>query len=132
MAMKTSQFLGYIRSYNSVFAMTSVSCNETGGGYMSTFKIQGQHYHQNGSLLPMKNETETFLQIYFVGGDEEDIKRTNPSKHAEKTLLEEIQALMHQRSTVSTITNGNRKTVALIFFHYLYRIPYYFHEDLIV
>jgi len=37
------------------------------GGFMPTFKIQGQIYHKAGFLLPLPDETEKFLQIYFMG-----------------------------------------------------------------
>ncbi|GFX90220.1 uncharacterized protein TNCV_2449951 [Trichonephila clavipes] len=36
------------------------------GNYMPTFKIQGQLYHLIGSLLPVDNAREAFLQIYFI------------------------------------------------------------------
>ncbi|VVC25441.1 Hypothetical protein CINCED_3A005442 [Cinara cedri] len=70
-------FLKSIRTFNSCFQMTSFEATEivrntnaTGQQYSSTFKIRGQVYHKMGSLLPMPNEPHTFLQIYFMGGED--------------------------------------------------------------
>jgi hypothetical protein len=38
-----------------------------GGGFMPTFKVQGQIYHRVGSLLPTSGADPQFLQIYFMG-----------------------------------------------------------------
>ncbi|GFV80811.1 hypothetical protein TNCV_1901261 [Trichonephila clavipes] len=60
-------FLNNIRRYNSAFQMTSFGAKEVDeGNYMPTFKIQGQLYHLIGSLLPVDNAREAFLQIYFI------------------------------------------------------------------
>lgn len=37
-----------------------------------TFKIKGQVYHKVGSLLPLPNEPHTFLQIYFMNGEDSE------------------------------------------------------------
>lgn len=36
------------------------------GGWMPTFKVQGQVYHLMGSLLADLREPHQFLQIYFL------------------------------------------------------------------
>lgn len=72
-------FLRKIRKFNSCFQMTSFGATKVhdhtsdGRNFESTFKIQGQVYHQIGSLMPMPNETPKFLQIYFMGSDEERV-----------------------------------------------------------
>lgn len=44
-------------------------------GFEPTFRIQGQIYHTLGSLLPICDESHTFVQIYFIGdGDAETIE----------------------------------------------------------
>ncbi|GFQ85411.1 ATP-dependent DNA helicase [Trichonephila clavata] len=64
---QSQHFLNNIRRYNSAFQMTSFGAKEVHeGNYMSTFKIQGQLYHLIGSLLPVDNARESFLQIYFI------------------------------------------------------------------
>lgn len=64
---QSQHFLNNIRHYNSAFQMTSFGAKEIHeGNYMPTFKIQGQVYHLIGSLLPVDNASESFLQIYFI------------------------------------------------------------------
>ncbi|XP_011213487.3 uncharacterized protein LOC105233194 [Bactrocera dorsalis] len=74
LAGNTSQsklFLRKIRKFNSCFQMTSFGAtkivhNKDGCNFESTFKIQGQI----GSLLPMPDADPKFLQIYFIGDEE--------------------------------------------------------------
>ena len=42
---------------------------------MPTFKIQGQIYHQTGSLLPTPDSDYKFLQIYFMGDSAGQVDR---------------------------------------------------------
>ncbi|GFY63907.1 uncharacterized protein TNIN_23161 [Trichonephila inaurata madagascariensis] len=63
---QSQYFLNNIRRYNSAFQMTFGAKTVLEGNYMPTFKIQGQLYHLIGSLLPVDNARESFLQIYFV------------------------------------------------------------------
>ena len=57
-----------MRRDNSLFRMTSIGGRiYDDGGWMSTFKVQGQVYHHEGSLVPLeKNTVPKFLQIYFI------------------------------------------------------------------
>ncbi|XP_025407422.1 uncharacterized protein LOC112681377 [Sipha flava] len=70
-------FLRKTRKFNSCFQMTSFGatkiCDLTsdGNNFVTTFKIQGQVYHKIGSLMPMPNDDQKFLQIYFMGSCEE-------------------------------------------------------------
>ena len=67
----SKHFLQHIQKYNSAFQMTSFGAKfVTQGGFMPTFKVQGQVYHRIGSLLPEENENCQFLQIYFMGNQE--------------------------------------------------------------
>ena len=67
----SKHFLQHIQKYNSAFQMTSFGAKfVTQGGFMPTFKVQGQVYHRIGSLLPEDNENCQFLQIYFTGNQE--------------------------------------------------------------
>jgi len=45
------------------------------GGWMPTFKVQGQVYHRIGSLEPLEDNTVTkFLQIYFIADTDAEIE----------------------------------------------------------
>ncbi len=72
----SKHFLQNIQRYNSSFQMTSFGSNIiTEGGFMPTFKVQGQVYHRIGSLLPLQNEDSQYLQIYFVGVQQNQAQR---------------------------------------------------------
>ena len=63
----SKHFLQHIQKYNSAFQMTCFGAKFfTQGGFMPTFKVQGQVYHRIGSLLPEENENWQFLQICFM------------------------------------------------------------------
>ena len=55
------------------FGATKTVHNEDGRNFESTFKIQGQVSHRIGSLLPMPDADPKFLQIYFMGDEEQQI-----------------------------------------------------------
>ncbi|XP_022042431.1 uncharacterized protein LOC110945101 [Helianthus annuus] len=70
-----SEFLDNIRTYNSMFSMTSFggivddSINDGSAPYI--FKIEGQIYHWLGSFYPTPNERPRFLQMYLYDTENE-------------------------------------------------------------
>ena len=62
-----------IRSFNSLFAMSSIGVNQEQfhGNGPPIFKIQGVVHHKIGSLLPSYNQNPKFMQIYFYDTDDE-------------------------------------------------------------
>ena len=47
--------------------MTSFGCNEVHlPGWNPSFRVQGQVFHQIGSLLPQPDQPSQFLQDYFI------------------------------------------------------------------
>ncbi|XP_076271642.1 uncharacterized protein LOC143203384 [Rhynchophorus ferrugineus] len=67
-------FLTHIQQYNNCFQMTSFGAtNAVRENFMPTFKIQGQIYHRAGSLLPVSDSDNKFLQIYFMGNSPQEI-----------------------------------------------------------
>src|SRR6185436_7006598 len=89
-------FIDQIRAYNQIFAFTSIGgarldtnlANAKKGVY--TYKIQGQHYHQHGSLMPEVYEDEEakpkFAQIYFYDGNDIDTQANRSYTLMEGTL----------------------------------------------
>ncbi|XP_071043086.1 uncharacterized protein [Parasteatoda tepidariorum] len=71
------------------FGATKIVHNEDGRNFESTFKIQGQVYHQIGSLLLMPNVDPKFLQIYFMGDEEQ---QTHTRCTAKRQLRQVIKA----------------------------------------
>ncbi|KAL6580676.1 hypothetical protein OROMI_006599 [Orobanche minor] len=78
---KSKYFRENIRSYNSMFAFTSIgakidtSINQ--GKSPSIIKIQGQNYHLMGSLLPSDGEPPKFAQLYIYDTENEVANRIN-------------------------------------------------------
>ena len=67
------------------FGATKTVHNEDGRNFESTFKIQGQAYHQIGSLLPKPDADPKFLQIYLMGDEEQQIHTRCVYIHIEQT-----------------------------------------------
>ena len=73
---ESKHFLSNIRRYNTSLAMTSYRTKEEDfGGFITTFKVQGVMYHRAGSLLPMSENNAKFLQLYFTGDDDQEIRQ---------------------------------------------------------
>ena len=71
-------FLNSIRQSNCAFQMTSFGANIIrGSGFISTFKVQGQVYHQIGPLLHLPNQEPGFMQLYFVGDMQQQAQTRN-------------------------------------------------------
>ena len=99
---RSKHFLENIRKYNSCFQMTSFGAtNEVcEPGFMPTFKVQGQVYHRVGSLLPLPDEKPRFLQIYFMGNEQEEAnQRCSYIPGAHQDIVMEVQQMLHQHHT---------------------------------
>jgi len=68
-------FMENIRSFNSMFAFTSMGGNidttMNKGKAPPTFVLNGENYHQIGSLLPMPGKPPKFAQLYVYDTDNE-------------------------------------------------------------
>ena len=90
-------FLENIRKYNSVFQLTSLGCNEVLlRGWNPQFRIQGQLCHLIGSLLPPHDREPSFLQIYFMDGDEQITRRNNVTTGLCHNTLLDIQDVLSE------------------------------------
>ena len=66
-------------------------------GFMPTFKVQGQVYHRVRSLLPLPSEEHRFLQIYFMGDEQEEAnQRCNTIRGLRPNIVLELQRMLHQ------------------------------------
>ena len=97
----SKHFLQHIQKYNLAFQMTSFGAKiVTQGGFMPTFKVQGQVYHRIGSLLPEENENCQFLQIYFMGNQENQAqRRCNVSEGTKLHIILSLQEMLHSRNS---------------------------------
>lgn len=118
----SKHFLENIRKYNSSFQMTSFGATNiitnTGfsaftafsvfsfffeylffTGFMPTFKVQGQIYHNIGSLLPAPDQDSKFLQIYFTGDIEEEVnQRCAVINGTRREIISNLQSFFHQHN----------------------------------
>jgi len=72
---RSSHFISNIRSYNNMFAFTSlggrVESGENDGAGPPRFVISGQNYHRIGSLLPDEGQPPKFAQLYIYDTENE-------------------------------------------------------------
>ncbi|UYV69439.1 hypothetical protein LAZ67_6003616 [Cordylochernes scorpioides] len=69
--------------------------------FPTTFSIQGQVYHRIGSLMPSENQPSRFLQIYFVGNDDDDIqtdRRYQKIQGVRRNIVQGLQRMLHQHN----------------------------------
>lgn len=72
---KAKHFRRNIRSYNSMFAFTSmgveIDLSLNNGSSPPIFRLHGQNYPLIGSLLPTGNATPKFAQLYIYDTENE-------------------------------------------------------------
>ena len=90
-------FFMNISNFNSPFQMTSFGASKIiRENFMPTFKIQGQVYHNIGSVYPEISGEEKYLQIYFMGNNEDEINKISDFfPTLTKSILKEIQDMLH-------------------------------------
>ncbi|GFV46164.1 uncharacterized protein TNCV_3420901 [Trichonephila clavipes] len=66
------------------FGATKIVHNEDGRNFESTFKIQGQVYHKISLLLAIPDADPKFLQIYFMGDEEQQANTRCIYNHIEQ------------------------------------------------
>jgi len=64
-----------------------------------TFKVQGQIYHGAGSLLPNGETGPKFLQIYFMGSEDAQVRqRLSHRSGVREAIVMRIQGLLHSNN----------------------------------
>lgn len=62
-------------------------------------QIQGQIYHRAGSLLPVSDSNNKFLQIYFMGNSPQEIDlRCAQNNLVKRSIIEQLQTLFHEHN----------------------------------
>lgn len=78
---RSKRFLRQIRSYNSLFAFTSLGANVdksiNNGSAPCVFKINGVVHHRIGGLLPQRGAPPKFAQLYIYDTENEIKNRMN-------------------------------------------------------
>ncbi|CAE1244797.1 unnamed protein product [Acanthosepion pharaonis] len=103
---ESTHFLEAIRKYNCCFQMTSFGAKAIcEGGWMPTFKVQGQVYHLMGSLLADQGEPPQFLQIYFLADYNEQVDArlgillSDISIGPRRAILFRLQDMLHETNS---------------------------------
>jgi hypothetical protein len=82
---KSKFFLQNIRSFNSMFAFTSIGAKidktENNGRTPPIFVMNGENYHQLGSLLQHEGHQPKFSQLYIYDTDNELSNRMNSVRY---------------------------------------------------
>ncbi|KAL6536772.1 hypothetical protein OROMI_026353 [Orobanche minor] len=77
----SNHFIKNIRSYNSMFAFTSlggkIDSNPNMGTSPPIFKLHGQNYHLIGSLMPTEDQAPKFAQMYIYDTENDVANRIN-------------------------------------------------------
>jgi len=72
---RSRYFLENIRSFNSMFAFTSmggrIDKTKNDGKAPPVFVLNGENYHQIGSLIPREGQQPKFAQLYIYDTDNE-------------------------------------------------------------
>jgi hypothetical protein len=92
-------FFKNIRSSNSAFAFASLEANIVQNVCCgpSVFKIQGQVYHHQSSILPYDPSQWAFAQLYIMEADSAGAQRTrNAEGHCNAGPLAELSAYYHR------------------------------------
>lgn len=116
-------FIDRVRKYNACFQMTSFGAkNLTEGNFMPTFKVQGQVYHRIGSLISSSPDDAKFLQIYFIGEDDREVKlRCGCFPEVKQQLVQQLQTMLHENNiyikelkyTMSKVPKGEQFEVVI-------------------
>ncbi|GFX94405.1 ATP-dependent DNA helicase [Trichonephila clavipes] len=102
----SKQFLRKIRKYNSCFQMISFGVDKVirMPGISPTFTVQGQIYHQIGSLFPEGNDQHKFLQVYFMGDEQNEVnRRCQYIEGVERETVLKIQQMLHSHNVLLKI-----------------------------
>jgi hypothetical protein len=77
--------------------MTSFGAHIVADHFMPTFKVKGQIYHKAGSLLPVADGQHKFLQLYFIGDGNDELRaRCGVSTGMRRSIVSQLQRLLHE------------------------------------
>jgi hypothetical protein len=88
---KSRHFLKHLRSFNAMFAFTSMagkidhSFNK--GTSPPIFRIGGQNYHSIGSLIPSSDQRPKFSQLYIYDTENEVDNRIHALRYSISTIV---------------------------------------------
>jgi len=108
---RTANYLQNIRSYNSMFAFTSMggmidkTVNKGRGPYV--FRLKGQNYHHIGTLLPKEGNKPRFQQLYIYDTNNEIQNRVEVSRSGEcsapldESIIMGLLTMLNENNTLA-------------------------------
>ena len=97
----SKRFLGNIMAFNRCFNMTSFGAGNIvkNQGYDPSFKIQGQVYHRIGSFIPEEGAKPSFVQIFFMGDQRQQLdRRCEISPNVDHEIITQLQEMLHEKN----------------------------------
>ncbi|KAG7159266.1 putative Helitron helicase-like domain-containing protein 3 [Homarus americanus] len=95
----SKHFLSRLREYNSLFAMTSFGHKDASvQGWNPSVRIQGQIYHQLGSLMPPEDRRARYIQVYFLDTLEDQLRARGEHQNLNADILERITAWLNENN----------------------------------
>lgn len=96
---EATEFRRCIRSYNNMFAFTSLGmhCDDSlGKDYhgIYTFRVQGQMYHYINPLIPPEGQRAKNLQLYFFDTYHKTVNRLSISSRFRENLILKIEEIL--------------------------------------
>ncbi|XP_057432073.1 uncharacterized protein LOC130724815 [Lotus japonicus] len=108
---RSRHFFEHIRTYNSMFAFTSlggkVDANMNDGGGPPQFVISGQNYHRIGSLLPIEGQKPKFAQLYIydtkneVGNRMDHFSQRSTRSNLDQSLVKDLMMMIDESNILA-------------------------------
>ena len=98
---EAKHFQANIASYNAAFQMTSFGATSIvkQPGFSPTFTVQGKVYHRIGPAIPAQNQRPSFLQLYFLGLEEQLQQRRGIFDHLRIDIIRDLQDILNQENS---------------------------------
>ncbi|WJX54791.1 DNA helicase [Trifolium repens] len=115
---KSRYFLQNIRSFNSMFAFTSIGgkidISRNRGKAPPVFIMNGENYHQIGSLLPLPGKSPKFAQLYIYDTDNEVANRMAAVKMKDDALAIKSSIVKDIREVLDSCDNPYVRTYNMV------------------
>ena len=84
--------------------MTSLGANKIleSQGFNTCFKVQGQVYHLLGTLDAQNNQQPNYLQMYFMGNTEDEVRQRIEhllSANLNNNIISVLKNMLHYHNT---------------------------------
>lgn len=90
---------GILNINNTTFSEIFTDSYSQYENFTVTLQIQGQLYHQAGSLLPFQDASYQFLQIYFIGNADDELdQRCAINTNTKREIVQQLQNLFHEHN----------------------------------